>query len=345
MPAKPAPQVPLGKDGPLVARLGLGLMGISLPTYGSVPSDEERFTFLDRAYELGSTFWDTADLYGDGEALIGKWFKRTGKRDEIFLASKFGFIKGSKKLKLDTSYEYTKTACAESLKLLDTDYIDLYYVHHPNPDTPIEQPMRALKELQEEGKIKHIGLSAISSKTLRRAVKIAPVAAVQIGYSAFEREAEGEEGTHILATCRELGIPVIAAMPLGRGLLTTNFATGSTAEDEKDMRWKTIPRFTEENREKNIELVTQFKALADKKGCTTAQLAIAWLLKQGDDIIPIPGTKKLKYFEENWASLDVKLSDEEEAEIRRFVQNADVAGGSLPDAFKDWSFRDTKEES
>ncbi|RSM00849.1 hypothetical protein CDV31_011602 [Fusarium ambrosium] len=336
--------VPLGKNGPLVPQLGFGLMGLSFGTYGSVPSDEERFALLDHAHEVGSTFWDSADLYGDCEELIGKWFKRTGKRDDIFLATKFGFVKGSKTLELNTSYEYAKKACAESLRLLDVDYIDLYYVHHPNPETPIEQTMRALKELQDEGKIKHIGLSAVTSTTLRRAIKIAPVAAVQIAYSPFELEAEGPEGTHLIQTCRELGVAVVAAMPLGRGLLTTNFVEGTAAGDEKDVRWKSIPRFGEENREKNMQIVSQFKALADKKGVTTAQLALAWLLKQGKDVIPIPGTKRVKYFEENWASLNIKLSDEEEAEVRRFVQEADIAGGARPAAFKDWDFRDTKEE-
>ncbi|UPL01224.1 hypothetical protein LCI18_012158 [Fusarium solani-melongenae] len=343
--------VPLGKNGPLVPQLGFGLMGF----------DEERFALLDHAHEVGSTFWDSADLYGDCEELIGKWFKRTGKRDDIFLATKFGFVKGSKTFELNTSYEYAKQACAESLRLLDVDYIDLCksacaghgihgrltladYVHHPNPETPIEQTMRALKELQDEGKIKHIGLSAVTSTTLRRAIKIAPVAAVQIGYSPFELEAEGAEGTHIIQTCRELGVAVVAAMPLGRGLLTTNFVEGTAAGDEKDVRWKSIPRFGEENREKNMRTVGQFKALADKKGVTTAQLALAWLLKQGNDVIPIPGTKRVKYFDENWASLDIELSDEEEAEIRRFVQQADVAGGARPPAFEDWDFRDTKEE-
>ncbi|KAM0420660.1 hypothetical protein ACHAPT_011576 [Fusarium lateritium] len=341
---KSVPLVPLGKNGPLVPRLGFGLMGLSYGTYGSVPSDEERFALLDHAHEVGSTFWDSADLYGDCEELIGKWFKRTGKRDDIFLVTKFGFVKGSKTLELNTSYEYVKKACAESLRLLDVDYIDLYYVHHPNPETPIEQTMRALKELQEEGKIKHIGLSAVSSTTLRRAIKIAPVAAVQISYSAFEREAEGDEGTHIIETCRELGIAVVAAMPLGRGLLTTNFVAGTAAGDEKDVRWRMIPRFSEENRERNMEIVGQFKALADKKGVSTAQLALAWLLKQGDDVIPIPGTKRIKYFDENWDSLHVELSDEEEADIRRFVQHAEIAGGAVPPAFKDWNYRDTKEE-
>ncbi|KAM5345679.1 hypothetical protein ACJ41O_011540 [Fusarium nematophilum] len=345
MPSKPVKQVQLGKDGPSVSALGFGLMGLSYETYGSVPSDEERFKILDRAYELGCTFWDSADLYGDSEELLNKWFKRTGKRDEIFLATKFGFVKGSKRLEVDSSGEYAKRACAESLRLLGVDSIDLYYMHHANPETPIEETMRALAELQAEGKIKHIGLSAISSATLRRAIKIAPVAAVQIGYSPFELDVEGPEGTDLLATCRELGIASVAAMPLGRGILTSTFAKGEDLGDEKDMRTKVMPRFLGESRENNVRVVNQFKALADRKGCTTAQLALAWLLKQGDDIIPIPGTKKLKYLEENWGALDVELTDGEEEEIRRFARGAGMAGATLPEAFKDYNFRDTKEEA
>ena len=155
---------------------------------------------------------------------------------------------------------------------------------------------------------------------------------------------EGPAGTDLLATCRELGVTVVAAMPLGRGLLTSTFASGEAVGDSKDMRPRVIPRFMEANRDKNVKLVSQFKALADKKGCTTSQLAIAWLLKQGDDIIPIPGTKKLKYLEENWGSLDVHLTDEDEAEIRHFVEAAEIAGHYMPPQFESYTFTDTKEE-
>ncbi|KAF9769402.1 hypothetical protein IL306_013200 [Fusarium sp. DS 682] len=300
MPTKSVPKVPLGKNGPLVSRMGMGTMGLTRLTYGAVPSEDEIFTFLDRAYEAGATFWDSADYYNDCEEIIGKWFKRTGKRNEIFLATKFGYVKNSPTFEVNTCYEYVKQACTESLRLLDIESIDLYYLHIPNPETPIEETMRALKELRDEGKIKYIGLSSVTSATLRRSVKIAPVAAVQIGYSAFELYCEGEKGTHILDTCRELGVAIVAAMPLGRGLLTTNFIDGTASgQQENDIRYQLIPRFMGENREKNIQLVRQFKGLADKKGITTAQLAIAWLLKQGDDVIPIPGTKKIEYFEEN----------------------------------------------
>ncbi|EXK37927.1 alcohol dehydrogenase [Fusarium oxysporum f. sp. melonis 26406] len=327
MSVKTAPRVSLGKNGPLVSRMGLGLglgtMGLTRPTYGAIPIQGEIFAFLDHAYEAGVTFWDSADYYNDCEEIIGKWFRRTGKRGDIFLATKFGYVKNSQTFELNTSYVYVKKACAESLRLLDIESIDLSYLHIPNPETPIEETMRALKELQDEGKIKCIGLSAVTSTTLCRAAKIAPVAAIQIGYSAFGLYCEGEKGTHILDTCRELDLAIVAAMPLGRGLLTANFIDG-TASGQQD---------------------SDFKGLADKKGIITARLAIAWLLKQGDDIIPIPGTKRIQYFEENWAALDIVLSGEEEAEIRKFVEKADIASVPLPPALDGWLFRDTKEES
>lgn len=199
------------------------------------------------------------------------------------------------------------------------------------------------KNISREGKIKYIGLCSISSTTLRRAIKIAPVDAVQIEYSVFTRDVEGPTGTHLLFTCRELGIPIVVSSPLSRGLITNAFSNAEALGDEKDMR-KTLPRFLEANKEHNVKVMTQFKALADKKGCTVAQLALAWLLKQGD-IFPIPGTKKMKYLEENWASLDVALSDEEEAEIGSFGELNAVAGDVVPAAFADFFFRDTKEES
>lgn len=197
-----------------------------------------------------------------------------------------------------------------------------------------------------EGKIRHIALSGVSSSTLRRAQKIAPVVAVQQEYSPFVLELEGPISGHFLATCRELGVSVVPFSPLGRGLLTTTFGSGETSSDEKDLRASYFPRFQGENREANIKLVNQFKAFADKKSCTTSQLALAWLLKQGDDIVPIPGTKKIKYLEENWGALDVHLTDEEEAEIRGFLEGAEVAGGRLPPSVSSSAvFTDTKEES
>lgn len=205
--------------------------------------------------------------------------------------------------------------------------------------------MRALAELKAEGKIKHIGLSAVSSTTLRRACKIAPVAAIQSEYSAFSREIEGSAGTNLLATCRELGVAVVVSSPLGRGILTSSFSKGEAASDSQDMRPRVMPRFLEANRDQNVKIVSQFEAIAERKGCTVSQLAIAWLLKQGNDIFPIPGTKKLKYLEENWGALDISLTDEEEAEIRAFAKTSELAGGLVPEQYAHYLFRDTKEES
>ncbi|KAI1387236.1 putative aldo-keto reductase [Hypoxylon trugodes] len=343
MPTKPILH-PLGKNGPLVPALGTGLMGLSLPVYGAASSDEERFKFLDRALELGATFWDTADLYADGEELIGKWFKRTGKRDQIFIASKYGYVKGSKTFATDSSYEYTKKAAANSLAALGIESIDLYYIHSPNPDTPIEETMRALKELQEEGKIKHIGLSTVSSTTLRRAHKIAPVTAVQTEYSVYNWRIEGPSGTDLLAAARELGVAVVVATPLGRGILTGDFGKSETKFEGSDIRPKSIPQFREENIQQNISFVSNFQALADRKGCTVSQLALAWLLKQGDDIFPIPGTKRIEYLEQNWAAQDIALTDDENREIRAFADVHKIAGGTVPEGMESYLFRDTKEE-
>ena len=193
-----------------------------------------------------------------------------------------------------------------------------------------------------EGKIKHIGLSVISSKTLRRAVKIAPVAALQSGFSPFSRDVEGEAGTHLLATCRELGIAFVAATPLDRGLLTSNFAQSEALGDEKDIRSKVMPRFQGDNLEKNALAVQKVTELADRKGITVSQLSLAWLLKQG--VIPIPGTKRVKYLEENWAALQVEMTDDEEKEMRGLVESIQVAGPHTPEAFMFLLYRDTKEE-
>ena len=201
------------------------------------------------------------------------------------------------------------------------------------------------REHSREGKIKHIGLSAVSSNTLRRASKIAHIAAIQVEYSPFVLDIEGPAGTDLLATARELGTAIVAAMPLGRGLLTSTFASGAAVGDGKDMRTKMMPRFQEANRDQNTKLVGQWQAIARKKGCTATQLALAWMLKQGDDVFPIPGTKKLKYLEENWGALNVRLTDEDVAEIRRFVEAAEIAGHYMPPQFESYTFTDTVEEA
>ncbi|KAI0865289.1 putative aldo-keto reductase [Xylaria cubensis] len=336
----------LGKNGPKVSAIGFGLESLSTNHYGSHPSDQERFKILDRALELGVTFWDSSDLYGDSEELVGRWFKRTGKRGDIFIATKFGYIVDTQRYKVDSSAAYCKQACERSLKRLGIDSIDLYYVHNVNPETPIEETMRAMKELQAEGKIKHIGLSAASATTLRRACKIAPVAAYQMDYSVFMRDIEGPTGKDLLSTCRELGVAFVAAMPLGRGMITAAFSNGTPLADEKDSRAQRMPRFQDANRDANARAVARLAAFADaKEGCTSvSQLALAWLLKQGNDIIPIPGTKRIENLETNRAAVDVVLSDEEEKKIRTLVEDVEIAGAVVPPGMEDFYYRDTKED-
>ncbi|KAH7303539.1 putative aldo/keto reductase [Stachybotrys elegans] len=329
----------IGKNGPLVPGMGLGLMGMS-SLYGTPPSDEERFAVLDRAIELGATHWDSSDIYGDNEELLGKWFKRSGKRDQVFLATKFGFLKGSS-TEIDSSAASCKNACAESLKLLGVDYIDLYYMHRANPKTPIEETMRALLELKHEGKIKHIGLSEVSSNTLRRACKVGQVDVVQIEYSAFDLDIESSKGTNLMATARELGVTIVAYAPLGRGLLTGALDSKQSISSEGDYR-NIFPRFSDENVAANIKVVNEFKAMAVNKGCSPAQLAIAWVMKQGPDLIPIPGTKRVKYLEENVGALHIQLTHEEEAEVRRIVSG--VKGERVPDWATYQCYVDTVEE-
>lgn len=203
--------------------------------------------------------------------------------------------------------------------------------------------MRALLELKAEGKIKHIGLCGVSSATLRRAHAISRVSVIQVEYSPFVREIEGDEGSNLMATCRELGIAIVCSSPLGRGLLTGTLTNRESVSGEGDYRGGIFPWFSEENIEANVKLVSQFKAMAERKGCTSSQLALAWLLKQGKDVIPIPGTKKIKYLEENWGALNVDLSDADEKEIREFLEDAELKGYRSVDASKKFSYVDTKE--
>lgn len=273
------------------------------------------------------------------EDLIGKWFKRTGKRSDIFLATKFALRMkpdGTRELRSDPAY--IKEACAKSLHRLGIDCIDLYYCHRVDGKTPIEHTVQAMAELKVEGKIKYLGLSEISSDTLRRAEKVHHIDAVQIEYSPFTMDIE-DPAIGLLSTCRELGVAVIAYSPLGRGMLTGTIKSRADFE-ENDFR-KQAPRFSEENFPKNLQLVDKLANVAKKKGVTTGQLTLAWLMRQGDDIIPIPGTKKIKYLEENVGALDVKLSDEEDKEIRQAVQGAEVHGLRYPAAMAATLFADT----
>ncbi|KAL8909573.1 MAG: hypothetical protein Q9171_004982 [Xanthocarpia ochracea] len=337
MPAK-LPTRQLGRNGPQVSALGFGAMGLSA-FYGAPEPDEERFKLLDRAYELGVTLWDSADIYMDSEDLIGKWFQRTGKRNDIIIATKFSYVAkpdGTRGIRSDPPY--VREACLKSLSRLGVDYIDLYYCHRVDGITPIEHTVQAMAELQKEGRIKYIGLSEISSETLRRAEKVVHIDAVQIEYSPFTMDIE-DPAIGLLATCRELGVAVIAYSPLGRGMITGAYKSPADF-DENDFR-RHAPRFSEENFPKNLALVDRLKSIAENKKCTTGQLTLAWLMKQGKEIIPIPGTKKIKYLEENVASVDVVISDEEDKEIRKAVEGAEVHGVRYPAAMATALFADT----
>ncbi|KAH8176585.1 aldo/keto reductase family protein [Sarocladium implicatum] len=341
------PSRQLGKNGPMVPALGLGTMGFTF-SYGKALSDEEIFAILDRAYELGCRFWDTADFYNGGEVAIGKWFKRTGKRDEIFLATKFGFLSSGEGTGpwVDTSPEHCKEACEQSLKDLGVDVIDLYYQHIVDEVTPVEKTMEALLELQKQGKIKHIGLTNGSASCIRRAAAVAPIVAYQAEYSIVDREIEGTTGPQkdILATCREFGISIVAYAPLGRGILTPNHAQGqSSATDQTDIRgW--LPRFSVENQKHNAAILSQLETFAEKKGCTVAQLAIAWLLKQEDDgVFVIPGTRRITSLEQNCEAATAHgLTDGEAAEIRKFVESVKFAGEAYPHFIQSLYYRDSK---
>ncbi|KAK6601156.1 hypothetical protein QC760_006059 [Botrytis cinerea] len=328
----------LGRYGPEVVAQGFGTMGLSA-FYGSTESDEERFKVLDRAYELGQTNWDTADMYADSEDLLGKWFKRTGKRDQIFLASKFAFKANADGTRTcDTSPEYVKAACAKSLQRLGVQTIDLYYCHRVDKKTPIEKTVEAMAELKREGKIRYLGLSEVSPKTIRRAEKIHHIDAVQVEYSPFSLDIEQNE---VLKTCRQLGIAIVAYSPLGRGFLTGQIKSRADFEPS-DFRLN-APRFSQENFPKNLVLVKELAKIASEKGVTPGQLSLAWLAAQGDDIIPIPGTKKIKYLEENMEALHVQLSRQEEREIRTAIEKVQIGGARYPESMNGYLFGDTPE--
>ncbi|KAK4186699.1 NADP-dependent oxidoreductase domain-containing protein [Podospora australis] len=323
----------LGKNGPEIPAIGFGLMGLST-AYGSVGSDEDRLKVLDRAWELGYTNWDSADMYADSEDLLGKWFAlHPERRADIFLATKFGLRPSSTGLLVDSSPEYCRQQCENSLKRLGIQQIDLYYIHRVDGKTPIENTMVELVKLKKEGKIKYIGISASSADTLRRASTVDHVDAYQVEYSPWALDIEGPETNFVLETCRELGTAVFAYSPLGRGIMTGQIRSPDDFEPG-DLR-RLFPRFSKENFPKNLELVDKFKELAAKKGCTSGQLTMAWLMAQGEDIFPIPGTKSIKYLEENVGAVNVTVSTEEEREIRSRIDNFGFAGIRVPPGLLD----------
>jgi aryl-alcohol dehydrogenase-like predicted oxidoreductase len=317
---------PLGSQGLEASQLGLGCMGMS-DFYGS-RDDAESIRVLHRALDLGVNFWDTADAYGPftNEVLVGKALK--GIRNRIVLATKFGILRDpAEPLKRGFSGKpaYVRSACEASLKRLDLDEIDLYYLHRVDPDTPIEETVGAMSRLVEQGKVRAIGLSEVSVNTLRKAHAIFPVTAVQSEYSLWSREPE--DG--MLETCRELGVAFVAYSPLGRGFLGGQIRRYEDLEPD-DYR-RVSPRYQGENFNKNLELVKKVEQLAAEKGCSSSQLAIAWVMAQGDHIFPIPGTKRIKYLEENVGSLNVHLSQAELDAIDAIFPKGIASGPRYPE--------------
>jgi aryl-alcohol dehydrogenase-like predicted oxidoreductase len=321
-------KVKLGSQGAVVSRMGLGCMGMS-EFYGHRDDAESAATLL-RSLDLGMTFLDTADMYGigDNEELVGRTIRP--RRSEVFLATKFGNVRK----KDDPTYwvisgkpEYVRQACDASLRRLGVGHIDLYYQHRVDPDVPIEDTVGAMAELVRAGKVRYLGLSEASAATIRRAHKVHPITALQTEYSLWTRDVEAE----ILPALRELGIGFVAYSPLGRGFLTGSI-TRPTDLDGSDARAQRFPRFAAEAFDRNMALVERVKAFAARKGATASQLALAWVLAKGDDVVPIPGTKRRKYLEENAAAADIRLSAAEVAELEAAVPPEAVAGGRYSDA-------------
>ncbi|MDY0329996.1 MAG: aldo/keto reductase [Thiomonas sp.] len=310
----------LGQEGLEVSALGLGCMGMS--DFYADRDEAEALATIHRAIDLGVTFLDTADMYGPftNEILVGKAI--AGRRDRVVLATKFGNVRNEKGefLGIRGDAEYVRQACEASLQRLGVDHIDLYYQHRVDPNTPIEETVGAMAELVKAGKVRYLGLSEAAPQTIRRAHAVHPISALQTEYSLWSREPEEE----ILPTVRELGIGYVAYSPLGRGFLTGQIRR---IEDlpEDDYR-RHSPRFQGENFQKNLDLVREIETMAREKGCTPAQLALAWLLAQGEDIVPIPGTKKRSRLEENVGALEVRISAEDRARIDRILPPGAAAG-------------------
>jgi aryl-alcohol dehydrogenase-like predicted oxidoreductase len=310
----------LGSNGPEVSAIGLGCMGMS-EFYGS-GSEEESIATIHHALDRGVTFLDTADMYGVGrnEELVGRAIR--DRRDEVFLATKFGNVRGpnGEFLGVKGDPEYVRSACEASLRRLGVEVIDLYYQHRVDPNVPIEDTVGAMARLKEEGKIRFLGLSEAAPRTIRRAAAVHKITAVQTELSLWSRDAEAE----VIPTVRELGIGYVAYSPLGRGFLSGRFKSPDDFPED-DFR-KFHPRFQGENFQKNLDLVREVERMAEEKGCTTAQLALAWVLAQGNDIVPIPGTKHVRYLDENIGALEVKLTPDDLKRLDEILPPGAAAG-------------------
>jgi aryl-alcohol dehydrogenase-like predicted oxidoreductase len=322
------PSRTLGREGLVVSALGLGCMGMS-EFYGTA-DEAGAIATIRRALDLGVTFLDTADMYGPftNERLVGKAV--AGRREEIVIATKFGNERREDGtwVGINGTPEYVHRACDASLERLGVDHIDLYYQHRVDVRTPIEETVSAMAELVRAGKVRHLGLSEAASATIRRAHAVHPIAALQSEYSLWTRDPEAE----VLATVRELGIGFVAYSPIGRGFLSGTIRCVDDLPEHDSFR-RDQPRFQDGNLERNLELVASIEELAAEKGCTTCQLALAWVLAQGNDIVPIPGTTSARHLEENVAALEVKL---EEGDLRRLDEAVPV-GAAAGDRYKDMS--------
>ncbi len=313
----------LGKDGPQVSALGLGCMGMS-EFYGQ-GDEKESIAVIHRALDLGIDFLDTADMYGSGhnEQLVGRAIK--DRRDEVVLATKFGIRRVDGVRSVDNTPDYIRAACDASLQRLGVNHIDLYYMHRRNADVPVAESVGAMGELVSAGKVRYLGLSEVNPGTLREAVSVHPIAALQSEYSLFTRGLEAE----ILPAARELGVALVAYSPISRGFLSGALPPADELPDD-DFR-KSMPRNQGENAAHNAALVAEVKEIARQAGVTAAQLALAWVLAQGDDIVPIPGTKRLRYLEENAAAASITLTGEQLAALDRAVPAGAARGGRYPD--------------